>query len=181
MPAMPTGAPPREDQYSARGWEPQRTYATPRGDRSARSVDYRASEQYQRSAGERVAAQRRTPDPGPDILNGQTNRSQNYGGGVSFHSLRMDRIARRQSCCSFAAAAQQQPHSSRTALRLTLCSSRLQPTTDHCAFSCPRVSSSRRHAGTPRPAATGMARQPCRSAHRSLLALSRHTGDRPRR
>ena len=80
---MPTGYAPTEDQYSSRGWEPQRTWATPRGDRNEQSVAYRASEHYQRSSpADIVAAQRRTPDPGPDILNGQRPRGQQYGGGA---------------------------------------------------------------------------------------------------
>ena len=75
--AMPsfgnTGYPPHQMSYEGRGWMPERTFLTPRS---------QSEQSHVPSSAQRAAAQRRTLDPGPDILNGQRNRAEVYGGGA---------------------------------------------------------------------------------------------------
>ena len=78
MPAMGvTGEPADMRTWAGAGWEPERTWHTPRIDREGVSGTARALRES-----EIMARQRRTPDPGPDTLSGQKSRRENYGGGV---------------------------------------------------------------------------------------------------
>jgi hypothetical protein len=87
-----TGYAPDMRQWMGGGWMPERTYVTPRDDRqgsargwhSARSSSGGISARQQQA--EVVARQRRTPDPGPDILRGQRNGGDRYGGGARWDS-----------------------------------------------------------------------------------------------
>ena len=69
-------------QWMGHGWEPQRTYRTPRGDREGNSAPQAMRDSSQAA----VARHRRVPDPGPDLLSGQRNRGDSYGGGARWDS-----------------------------------------------------------------------------------------------
>ena len=58
--------------YEGRGWMPERTFLTPRSQSEQSHVPFSTES----------GGARRTLDPGPDILNGQRNRAEVYGGGA---------------------------------------------------------------------------------------------------